>query len=238
MSPQQATNQHHAFTRALSGCVALLCLLAVSLFLSACASSQPEPQPAKPAVAKAKPATTQPQARPTPAKPEDKPIYGPTLSGLLQFEATFDASVEVLRDYGFSIDRQDYRFGTVTTRPLVAPTVFEPWKPTNTSNLQIAEGTFNSQRRIARVELKPIQFPITATSKYQLTVQVYMIKLQQPLRYLNRSTTGFGIISIYSSVPAEWREKGITRAYWLADGTDPLLARRIADDIAERAKLK
>lgn len=166
------------------------------------------------------------------------PIVGPTLEGLIQYDAAFDAAIEILRDYGFSIDRQDYRFGLVTTRPLVSPTLFEPWRTTNTSPGQMAQGTLNTQRRIVRVALKPVVVAAGAAPKYQLTVQVTLIKLQQPLKHLNGSTSGFSIVSHYSAVPAEWKEDGISRAYWIPDGADPLLARRLIDDISKRVKLK
>jgi hypothetical protein len=184
------------------------------------------------------PASSSPQSPATAKAQPEAPIIGPTVTGLLQYDATFDAAVEILRGYGFSIDRQDYRFGLVTTRPLVSPTILEPWRTTNTSPGQMAQGTLNTQRRIVRVALKPAPGSTPATPKYQLTVQVTLIKLQQPLKHLNGSTSGFSIVSHYSSVPAEWKEDGIPRAYWIPDGADPLLAQRVIDDIAKRANLK
>lgn len=201
--------------------------------------SVPPPSPKSTKTAKAVPtAPAAPTAQRAMKAEADKPVVGPTFTGLLQYDATFDAAVSLLRDYGFTIDRQDYRFGLVTTRPMVSPTIFEPWRTTNTSPAQMAQGTLNSQRRIVRVAIKPVTLPISPTTQYQLTVQVNMIKLQQPLKHLNGSTSGFAIVSNYSAVPAEWKEEGIPRSYWIPDGSDPLLAQRVIDDIAKRASLK
>ncbi len=263
-TPAQPQSLRAIFSKRWAGGVWLVLLSLATLF-TGCTSGKSDPQPAQPTrferiplvshdpsippsapkrLSSGKPVT----APATPAKTttatisqtpkEDAPIVGPTLSGLVQYDATFDAAVQLLRDYGFTIDRQDYRFGLVTTRPLVSPTIFEPWRTTNTSAGQMAQGTLNSQRRIVRVAIKPITLPISPTTKYQLTVQVTLIKLQQPLKHLNGSTSGFSIVSNYSAVPAEWKEKGITRAYWIPDGSDPLLAQRIIDDVSKRAGLK
>jgi hypothetical protein len=37
------------------------------------------------------------------------------------YRATFDASIDVLRDHGFVVGRQDYRFGRVTSQPRPSP---------------------------------------------------------------------------------------------------------------------
>jgi hypothetical protein len=220
-----------------------LLLLLLCACMAACSSSekttgQPDPNPVQ----------TQPTLLPTtPATSEadvlkkldgsQEPIYGPTFSGSQAFALVIEASVGVLRDYGFAIDRQDYRYGLVTSRPLVAPTIFEFWRPTNTSTDQMLEATLNNQRRIVRIRLHPISRPLDVGTEYQVSVQVQLQRLQQPLRTLNGSTRGNAIVSRLSSVPAEWADRGITRAYWLADGYDPLLAERILYDIAERANL-
>ncbi len=60
----------------------------------------------------------------------------------------FDATVRVLRAYGFHVDRHDYRFGVITTRPLSAPSVLEPWHRTHTSESLGSQSTLNHLRRV------------------------------------------------------------------------------------------
>lgn len=71
------------------------------------------------------------------------------------YDRLYDAAIRLLRDEGFVIDQQDYRFGVVTTRPRTAPTVFEPWHGDNTTAAQTADSTLSHQRRTVTVTLKP-----------------------------------------------------------------------------------
>ena len=78
-----------------------------------------------------------------------------------EYARIFDAAVIELRDQGFIINRHDYRFGVITTRPLAAPTLLEPWQRQNTTAYQGLESTLNSQRRTVTVTL---ELADTATS--------------------------------------------------------------------------
>jgi len=60
---------------------------------------------------------------PRPAPPPPTP---PVAVAADQYKDTFAAAVETLRRSGFRIDRSDYRFGVVTTRPEGSPTLLEP----------------------------------------------------------------------------------------------------------------
>ena len=52
----------------------------------------------------------------------------PALIESAEYDRTFRAALDVLRDMGFEPARQEYRFGRITTEPLPAPTIFEPWE--------------------------------------------------------------------------------------------------------------
>ncbi len=78
----------------------------------------------------------------------------PTIAAA-DYERTFNAAVEALRAKRFRIDRQDYRYGVITTRPRGAPTVVEVWDDSNSTLGQAIESTFNDQRRVVRVTLEP-----------------------------------------------------------------------------------
>ena len=78
----------------------------------------------------------------------------PTEIDAREYDLMFTAAQDVLRDYGFEVDRRDYRFGAVTGRPLVAPTVLEPWRITNTTAHQTLAATTNPQRRLVTVSLE------------------------------------------------------------------------------------
>src|SRR5438270_2930186 len=54
----------------------------------------------------------------------------PTVASVtsLQFQPLWDACLEACRRDGFDIDRQNYRLGLITTKPLISKQVLEPWK--------------------------------------------------------------------------------------------------------------
>lgn len=71
------------------------------------------------------------------------------------YDLLYQQAIHLLRDEGFVIDQQDYRFGVVTTRPRTAPTLFEPWHDDNTTPAQALDSTLSHQRRTVTVTLKP-----------------------------------------------------------------------------------
>lgn len=77
-----------------------------------------------------------------------------------EYDAIYDASIEVLRENNFTVDRRDYRFGQITSEPLLAASAMEPWYGDNTTAMQVAESTMNHQRRLVRVNIEPIDVDI------------------------------------------------------------------------------
>jgi len=86
-----------------------------------------------------------------------KPVDNPLTIDAREYKRMYKASIEVLRDEGFRPDRQDYRFGRVTTQPRDAPSVFEPWNRTNATAWHTANSTINAQRRQVTVFLDPVE---------------------------------------------------------------------------------
>lgn len=177
-----------------------------------------------------------------------------------EYDRVFRASVEVLRDYGFRVNRSDYRFGVVTTEPISSPTAFEPWINHNTTPTQAAGSTFDHLRRSATVLIEPVSpeeaaavdaiagavepapaeaspeqpRPAAEPEAYRLRVEVVLENQQVPVRRLNGAVTG-GRFSDLSAVPAEWQQRNIAPTYWQPVGRDAHLERRLARDIIERS---
>lgn len=182
-----------------------------------------------------------------------------------EYHRMFDASILTLREEGFAIDRQDHRFGRITTKPLSSPTVFEPWRTTNTTAHQTAESTFNNDRRIVTVMLEPepsttesnvpasplVARPSTplgaeesvatdavmppSPSAYRLRVEVMVERFSAPVRYLNGSTRGEQIVSRLRTTPTELSQRGIDRNYWESAGRDVYLESRLIAGIVRRS---
>ncbi|GAB4194804.1 MAG: hypothetical protein Kow00105_09050 [Phycisphaeraceae bacterium] len=158
-----------------------------------------------------------------------------------RYRACFDAAVDVLRDNGFVVDRRDYRFGVITTRPLGSPTVLEPWHAHNSTADQAWESTFNDIRRRVAVRLAKNAASTdagdTPVSSYNLEVEVVMERKQVPTRRLTGSAKR-NVFSSLSAPPRELADKGVTGTYWEPIGRDRELESRLLAQILDRLKAR
>lgn len=175
-----------------------------------------------------------------------------------EYARMFRAADRVLRDEGFAIVRQDYRMGVVSTQALHAPTVLEPWRTSNTTPDQAMNATFNSQRRLARIQFEPASGtdprqlaadPAAATrpaassdpavpagaGTYLLRVEVQLEQGQFPTRRLSGSTEGGRIYNRFAATPADMAQRGITGPHWRAMGRDEALEQRLIAQILRRS---
>lgn len=170
-----------------------------------------------------------------------------------EYPRMYHAAVAVLRDNGFVVDREDYRFGKVTSKPQIAGTIAEPWKPSSAGARGALESTTNQQRRVVIVSLEPLGAPGSDTidvddsplasiaadregaGDYQLRVEVVIERLQAPTRYLTGAIHGESLFGEYHAVPEEWQRRGIPEAYWRAVGRDALLEQRLMEQIVRRS---
>ena len=160
-----------------------------------------------------------------------------------RYDQAFAQTLATLRDLGFVVDRQDHRFGQITTQPKLSPTVFEPWKPDHTYLDQAGRATLGSLRRSARVSFAPsaesntTARPDTASDpaarSYRLEVEVLVERLQVPTRRLSGTTRG-SVFQDLSEIPAELQQRGITGRYWQPVGRDPHLEARLRRQILDR----
>jgi len=75
------------------------------------------------------------------------------------FEAVWQASLNVLRKYRFEIDRQDRRRGEIVTRPMISRHFFEFWRRDARSEFDLAEGALHTVYVVARVSVTPAERP-------------------------------------------------------------------------------
>ncbi len=146
------------------------------------------------------------------------------------YDRTYRAAVEVLRDMGFETARQEYRFGRITTEPLPAPTLFEPWKRTSTTLGQRVQGTVADVRRRVVVNLEPEE---GGGGGFEMEVRVELQRRQVPTRRLSASV-GRSVFSDLDAVPPEWRERDVAAASWRTFGRDEYLEARIGRAIQRR----
>lgn len=170
-----------------------------------------------------------PQANPSPVAAED-------------YRRVFETAIESLRYHGFVIDRQDYRFGRITTKPRLSPQVFEVWNHDNSTLDQSLASTFNDQRRIASVKLDA-DAPGSATgdaappaAAYRLTVAVAIERSTNPNRRLTGSSDGFAVVEQLSATPDQYKRDGIAGRSYVNAGTDPQFEQKLLADIHARLR--
>lgn len=159
-----------------------------------------------------------------------------------EYARVYDAAIEVLRDYGFRVNREDARFGRITTYPLDSPTVVEPWRGDNTTAGQAWQSTLSHLRRTVRIFIDPrtqADAPDDGSQAirpeaYSLRVEVLLENRQLPTRRLIPAQ-GRGMFSRLDAVPPRWRERGIGSSDWQPLGRDPYLEDRLARAIIERS---
>ena len=161
-----------------------------------------------------------------------------------EYSRVFNSAVLVLRDQGFTIDRQDYRYGTVTTRSVGSPTIVEPWRSGNSSTAQAVNSTLNDQRRRVAVVIEPVGgFPgdgveaqsVAEDGSYNLRVDVHVERLQVPVRHLTRSTSGRRVFRMLRSNPGELANRGIEGRYWQPIGRDVVLENHLLAAILRKS---
>lgn len=205
----------------------IVCLIACSALGVGCQSTSPASAGAPAAAANAQLASFE-------FFPEDYP-------------QVHEAAVAVLREHGFRIARNDYRFGTVTTYVKESPTVLEFWIDDASTSAQRRADTLNAQQRMVKLTILSLpgfdlSDPLSDQDEddiippyYKLTVQVLVERLQLPDRYLTHSVRG-QIAAEYTTTPTHLSDRGITGPYAQPMTRDPHLEARIVNAIALKAR--
>ena len=170
-------------------------------------------------------------------------VDNPIAVGSDEYHRVIDASVEVLRDMRFEVDRRSHRFGVVTTEPRIAPSMSEVWHPDNSTWGQMVESTLNYQRRKVRVTLEPAEVLPSADEaaaddprQYMMRVEVVVERKQTPERQL--TTAAFASLDFHENRAAGHEiltERGLESEFWRPIGRDPHLEQRLVLAILERA---
>ncbi len=163
-----------------------------------------------------------------------------------EYNRMFEASVDVLRNELFSVERQDRRFGVITTRPLWAGSALEPWRTDNTTAYQYTDATLNYHRRTVRVNLTPrdadatldAATPADPADDYMLEVIVQLDRRQHPPRELN--TAAVSSVAYFGRSGGTRRigtEAGAEESFWRTVGRDEYLEQRLVNRILARASV-
>jgi len=87
---------------------------------------------------------TQPVVEPVEPTPRQK-----------NFQAVWDASIDTLNQFYFTVDRQDRRAGVIATLPIASQQWFEFWRRDAVLGRQLFEDSIQTLYRSARVVIRP-----------------------------------------------------------------------------------
>ena len=124
-------------------CTSILLVWLLVTALGGCITRPQNPAATQPATA-VNLATTQPSYW------LDQPA--PASASANDFQRLWTASEDVARDFLFRLDRQDYRAGLLTTRPMVSAQWFEPWRRDVRTAADRNESSLATIRRTIRFE--------------------------------------------------------------------------------------
>lgn len=158
------------------------------------------------------------------------------------FDRVFLASVDVLRDWRFVVNRKDRRQGIVSAAPRTAAAAFEPWQPDAFRSDRTWDSTVNYQRRRVRIEIAPTD-PATVVesnggpvSAYQLNVVCELDRRYYPPQQLTTAAVTKIQFTNSRTVRKPVRtEAGVQEAYWQPVGRDGGFERALAAAIMRRA---
>jgi hypothetical protein len=203
--------------------------LVLVVALAGCITKPQNPSATQPATAQDL-ATTQPshwldQPAPAGARADD-------------FQRLWTAAEDVARDFLFRLDRQDYRAGVLTTRPMVSAQWFEPWRREVRTVEDRNESSLATVRRTIRFEFERLEdgaYRVTpkvlverqALAEQRITSAVgYRQYFRRPIRPQDRPRgTRESDVGIY-----------LPNRYWYPIGRDDAFERALAQAVAKKVE--
>jgi hypothetical protein len=164
------------------------------------------------------------------------------------FNAVWDASVSVLWEYRFTLDRQDRRAGVMTTLPLTSRYGFEFWRDDEVTLEDQLEGLTQTMYRQVIITIAPVaKEPATtqpaegpasqpAERSYTAQVQVRLFRSDRPTSDVQSTADAYRMFTRPRSVTMSDTEIRPGKE-WIVDdlGRDQGLERVISQKIAAKA---
>ena len=137
----------------------------------------------------------------------------------------------MLRRHRFELARVDRRGGVITTYPVTSQSIFEFWRHDVDTSFDLMESTLRAVRRQATVQIS--SDPDEPASRLEVTVR--RSTLASPERQYNGSSSALRVFG--EELPGVRGEPDLSRKdnYWIDDGRDGAMERRLLERIIKRA---
>jgi hypothetical protein len=138
-----------------------------------------------------------------------------------------NASLVALAD-GFAIDREEYRNGLLTTKPLVSAQIFEPWKRDVGDLHEVVQSTISTVRRTIHFDLRRLP-----DGSFSASPKVLIEHHSLAERRITSVTEYLTVFQADRPLDEEYTEEGvlIVSDYWFAIGRDYALERKLAGQL-------
>ncbi|MCP4251654.1 MAG: hypothetical protein GY778_31855 [bacterium] len=169
-----------------------------------------------------------------PAQPVEATVRQVYLADAGGYDRVWESCQEVLRHHRFELDRVDRRGGTITTYPVTSQSLFEFWRHDVDTSFDLMESTLRTVRREATVQIATDpDDPNDPAARLVVTVQ--RSTLASPERQFNGSSSALRVFG--EELPGVQGEPYLSRTdnYWIDDGRDGAMERRLLERIIERA---
>lgn len=150
------------------------------------------------------------------------------------FEEVWDACVVSLKDHGLEIDRNDRRFGVITTKPVVGKQFFEFWLDDTANSDDLLLSSLHTIRRTVTIQVSS-QGPM----RFQVAVQAQAERASLPGYQVDSPVEAVELLSRQGVSPYPRRRDYVRpkpKPQWVDLGREPALERNILEDISKRLK--
>ncbi|MDB5297616.1 MAG: hypothetical protein JWO31_3599 [Phycisphaerales bacterium] len=155
-----------------------------------------------------------------------------TVSGT-DFDALWQAIYRETRNAGFIPDREDYRLGVFTTRPVVSAQLFEPWRRDTGTWFGLVQNTLATIRRTLRWDVvRADDGTITATPR--VLIERYSV-IEHRVTFSAEYAEIFALtreeaenVRLRALDPAAFVADPVPVSYWYSIGRDQGLEERLA----------
>lgn len=145
-----------------------------------------------------------------------------------KYDALWQNAIRVAHADGYSIDRQEYRDGVLTTKPLISAQLFEPWKRDVGDLRGEAQSTVSTVRRTIRFNLRQLPDGV-----YTIVPRVLIERHSLAERRITSVTEYLDVFAIDRPLDQQFTEEGIAIVpdYWYAIGRDYAMEDKLAGQL-------
>jgi hypothetical protein len=149
-----------------------------------------------------------------------------------QFQPLWDACEKTARAHLFQLDREDYRLGLLTTKPMISKQLLEPWRKDTGTAHGVVENSLAAIRRTLRFEIEH-----SDDGTYIMTPKVIVERFTIVERRITSATqtrVAFSGPQVPTREAVEAETADLPVSYWTPVGRDSEMEKQVAAEVRKR----